>query len=246
MSAIEGNTFLLSEAFFSIQGEGATTGYPSIFVRLKGCNLLCQGSGWVCDTIPVWKVGKKTSFDAVTDLIEENFSCWTDPRIIFTGGEPLLTHHQRDIAKFMQAWPLYKYEIETNGTRSLGENLSSLLSSDQFRAKVQFNCSPKLANSGANNEHRKLSEPFVRQFISLGSDSSVFKFVVEKESDIEELQSIADRYSLPLRQIMLMPALDSQESFHAASKFVMELAKKTGFRCCQRLHISAWNKLTGV
>jgi hypothetical protein len=56
----------ISEVFYSIQGEGITTGTPSVFVRLGGCNLMCGGMGtqfdnelhngasWRCDTIEVW------------------------------------------------------------------------------------------------------------------------------------------------------------------------------------------------
>src|SRR4030095_14563552 len=38
---------LISEIFYSIQGEGELTGIPSVFVRTSGCNLRCN---W-CDTM---------------------------------------------------------------------------------------------------------------------------------------------------------------------------------------------------
>ena len=37
---------LISEIFYSIQGEGELTGIPSVFIRTSGCNLRCR---W-CDT----------------------------------------------------------------------------------------------------------------------------------------------------------------------------------------------------
>ena len=61
----------ISELFYSVQAEGTSTGIPSIFIRLQGCNLMCGGPGgslmkegkatWWCDTEAVWKLGKEYS-----------------------------------------------------------------------------------------------------------------------------------------------------------------------------------------
>ena len=35
------NKLLISSDFYSVQGEGVSTGIPSYFVRLGNCNLTC-------------------------------------------------------------------------------------------------------------------------------------------------------------------------------------------------------------
>jgi hypothetical protein len=44
----------------------------------------------------------------------------------------------------------------------------------------------------------------------------------------------------------MMPGLDSQEDYHERTRFVLEMAKKYGYRGLTRLHISAWDRATGV
>lgn len=41
MSKIETDKLLISSDFYSVQGEGKTTGVPSYFIRLGNCNLTC-------------------------------------------------------------------------------------------------------------------------------------------------------------------------------------------------------------
>jgi hypothetical protein len=43
-----------------------------------------------------------------------------------------------------------------------------------------------------------------------------------------------------------MPGLDNQKNFHEKTKISLEMAKKYGYIGLTRLHISAWDKATGV
>lgn len=230
------DNLIISEQFTSIQGEGQTMGVPAIFVRLAGCNILCNSESWVCDTIDVWKKGKATSFEDVFSLTEINY-LKNGAHLVFTGGEPLL--HQDKIVKFVQ-W-LYNnhnikpiIEVETNGT---------ILPIKELLLIVNYwNCSPKLSNSG---------EPYKRRvnplaIIELNKQSNIiFKFVIEKE---EDLFGIVDDYHdyLSMRNVCLMPAGDSQEKLEKTRKVVAELCIQQGLRYSERLHIVIWNQKTGV
>jgi organic radical activating enzyme len=51
MSKINSNTLLISSDFYSVQGEGISTGIPSYFVRLGLCNLNCGMSRAFTNTL---------------------------------------------------------------------------------------------------------------------------------------------------------------------------------------------------
>jgi len=90
------------EIFYSIQGEGANTGMPAIFIRLGGCNLQC----WYCDT--EWHHYKEMSIPEILSAIAP-YNC---KNIIWTGGEPTL-QLTNDILGYFNG---YYHCIETNGT----------------------------------------------------------------------------------------------------------------------------------
>lgn len=90
------------EIFYSIQGEGANTGMPAIFIRLGGCNLQC----WYCDT--EWHHYKQMSIQEIITAIAP----YTCKNIIWTGGEPTL-QLTNDILEYFNG---YYHCIETNGT----------------------------------------------------------------------------------------------------------------------------------
>lgn len=70
----------ISEMFYSVQGEGLTTGVPSYFIRLKGCNLRCGFSA--ADITMLTKTIKDSSEyvvggNMVGSLQKEGKATWT-------------------------------------------------------------------------------------------------------------------------------------------------------------------------
>lgn len=230
------DNLVISEKFTSIQGEGQTMGVPAIFVRLAGCNILCNSESWVCDTIEVWKKGVSTAFeDVFTD--DEIDRLKNGAHLVFTGGEPLL--HQDKIVNFIKH--LYQnhsfkpcIEVETNGT---------IIPSKELQLIVNYwNCSPKLSNSG---------EPYKRRvnplaIIELNKQSNIiFKFVIDKREDLLDILEDYGDY-LSMNYVCLMPAGDSQDKLENTRKIVAELCIEQGLRYSERLHIVIWNQKTGV
>src|SRR5437773_4319711 len=98
-------TYAVKEIYYTLQGEGANTGRPAVFLRFAGCNLwtgreqdraeaVCR----FCDTDFVGTDGvggeKFETGDslaaAVADCWPWFFSGFAKPFVVITGGEPLL------------------------------------------------------------------------------------------------------------------------------------------------------------
>ena len=227
---------VVSEKFYSIQGEGQTMGIPSVFVRLAGCNLLCKSSSWVCDSIEVWQKGLPVSFEELLTL-EEVVKLQAGAHLIFTGGEPLL--HQKKVAKYV-AWFEDEYffkptiEVETNGT--------IIPSLDMMKVVDYWNCSPKLANSGESYDRRVKPEA-IRALNCY--DKTIFKFVIFDKDDLETVLSDYGEF-IDRSKIVLMPAGEDQEKLAKTRPLVASICIDQCLRYSDRLHIVIWNLKTGV
>ena len=227
-------TLSVSEKFYSLQGEGQTMGVPAVFLRLSGCNLLCDGT-WLCDTIEVWRKGTDTEFQDVLSL-EDVKRLENGAHLVITGGEPLL--HRKRLESYL-TWfmTVYNYipiiEVETNGT---------IEPKGLDRFVRYWNVSPKLRNSG---------EPFDKRFklgvLSLLNSykGTIFKFVITDRSDYEEIiQDFGE--VIDFKKIILMPGGSSRKELDQTRQMVAELCIEVGHRYSSRLHINIWNQKTGV
>lgn len=101
----------VSEIFYSLQGEGARIGTPTIFIRLKGCKAkhACYSAGIKCDT--EFESGKEMSYNDIIKWIEDNAPQCNE--ITWTGGEPT-DQLTKEIIDCFKAEGFYQ-AIETSG-----------------------------------------------------------------------------------------------------------------------------------
>ncbi len=98
----------ICEIFYSLQGEGHHTGYPSVFVRFSGCNLKCE----FCDT--KHEDGIFMTDEDIIHAVKLYKADW----VVLTGGEPSLWIDD-DFIRLLKKSTGKKVAIETNGTRHL-------------------------------------------------------------------------------------------------------------------------------
>ena len=222
------------EIFQSIQGEGATAGTPSVFLRLAQCNLRCA---W-CDTKYTWDWAHFDQAKETTKMSLENayqaISAYRMKRLIITGGEPLLQQGKLiPLCKRLKENG-YVFEVETNGTVTPTSEMMSLID--------QWNVSPKLENSGNPLLEREVSLA-LKTFVA--GKRSYFKFVISEESDIEEVEALANKYCVSKEQIILMPQAASKAALNVRSAWLTRLCEDKGYRFSSRLHILLWGNKRG-
>lgn len=120
--------YSVKEIYYTLQGEGAHTGRPAVFLRFAGCNLWtgreedrASATCRFCDTDFVGTDGPAGGkFDDAQALAAAVTSHWpSDSRsgryVVCTGGEPLLQVDADLVAALHGAG--FEVGVETNGTK---------------------------------------------------------------------------------------------------------------------------------
>lgn len=122
-------TYSVKEIFYTLQGEGARTGRPSVFCRFAGCNLWTglekDRASAICDFCDTDFVGtdgpgggKFQTAEQLARAISDRWPKQTTaarPYVVCTGGEPLLQLDETVVAVLHERG--FEVAVETNGTQ---------------------------------------------------------------------------------------------------------------------------------
>jgi 7-carboxy-7-deazaguanine synthase len=132
----------INEIFYSVQGEGQTMGYPTIFVRTSGCNLRCS---W-CDTAYAYEEGKETPIPQILKEVGK-YKC---KRICLTGGEPLAQSESIELVRKLLNMG-YSVDVETNGSISVEPLLQAVAKKELDRLLISLDL--KTPSSGMKDKN---------------------------------------------------------------------------------------------
>jgi 7-carboxy-7-deazaguanine synthase len=170
---------LITEIFYSLQGETSLSGVPFVFVRLTGCNLRCT----YCDSAYSFHGGKKMTFAEVMVEVKK----YKTKQVLMTGGEPLL---QRGTLPFIHLLRKEGYEvsIETHGEVSIAE------AAPLARIIMDIKTPGSKMNRGK----------YVDNLPLLKKEDEI-KFVITSKTDYEWARELVIK-GLPTQEVLFSPA----------------------------------------
>lgn len=232
--------------FYTVQGEGPLIGVPSVFVRLDRCNLRCRWGETLCDaSYTSWTPG---GYDLHVDelwirtlgILREN-KC---SNLVITGGEPLL---QRKVVLRMTELAVQHRihtTIETNGTIWAPCLAELICLSPKLKSSTPFGS--KYEKMHAEN---RWDPEAIRQWMNSLTHNYYFKFVIDRDSDIDEVLTMLSEVDQKLpdpQHVVFMPQGITTEELWIRGRWVAEKCKQLGVRFSSRLQVDLYGNRAGT
>ena len=209
----------VTEIFLSIQGEAASVGYPTVFVRLTGCPLRCH----YCDSEYAFYGGERLGLDDIVSKVD----AFEVPHVCVTGGEPLA---QPDCHQLLSALcdRGYFVSLETSGALSIAEV--------DTRVAIVMDLKTPASGEVAKNDYSNIEKLTQKDQI---------KFVISNRQDFDWAAFKISEYQLTERigSIFFSPAYEQLPPTQLAEWI---LAAKLPVRLQIQLHKTLWGDKPGV
>jgi 7-carboxy-7-deazaguanine synthase len=274
--SINANKLLISSDFYSVQGEGKSSGVPSYFVRLGTCNLTCGMSRkFTNNLLKEQSLEDGEIFEG--DLQAEGKATWTCD----STSQWLWRGEDKDFQYLIDRWKeqgIYDYIADgtihiiwTGGEPTLPKHQEAIVNfldywtgQDPYTKEFNeietngtcyigddlfFNLDQINCSPKLSNSGMTEKQRIVPHAIKRIMEhlNYQFKFVISNEEDVQELfRDFVVPFNIPLKNVVCMPGLDDVANFEERTQFVLEMAKKYRFTGLTRLHIAAWNKTLNV
>lgn len=207
----------ITEIFHSLQGESASIGWPTVFVRLTGCPLRCG----YCDTEYAFQGGEWMSLDDILTRVGHHRTRY----VTVTGGEPLA---QKDCLLLLQRLCDHGYHVSLETSGAL--DVSGV---DPRVIKVVDLKTPGSGELGRNryeNVERLLPHDQV-------------KFVICDRADFDWAVEMLNKYDLAGRcEVLFSPSFGQQDATELAEWI---LADELPVRMQVQLHKYLWGDEPG-
>lgn len=207
----------LTEIFFSLQGEAARAGLPTVFVRLTGCPLRCT---W-CDTTYSFTGGEPATVASV--LLE--VAKYPARQVCVTGGEPL---SQKECLPLLTALcdAGYDVSLETSGALDIAG----------VDPRVSRIMDLKAPDSGESAKNRWENLPYLNQ-------RDEIKIVIASRSDYEWARQAIAEYRLDEHCAVLLSPAQGLVNPTELAEWILEDGINVRFQ--MQLHKLLWGNMKG-
>jgi 7-carboxy-7-deazaguanine synthase len=210
---------LVTERFYSIQGESTRAGLPCLFIRLAGCNLRCR----YCDARYTYEEpGEPMAAAALVAWVEQ----FPGVLVELTGGEPLLQEGAIDLMGTLVATGR-QVLLETNGSLSVAA----------VPEQVGIILDVKCPDSGMASHNLPANLDCLRERRLRGSTDEI-KFVLSSEDDFLWARDLVARHGLDRKAMVLFSPV--QPLLAPGRLAELLLAHRLNVRLQLQLHTLLW------